>query len=162
SRADDVEKAEDYLFKAGDEAARSAAPSEALRYFREASRLYLQIHGAGGDPLKKALLERNIARALFHTGSLTESIAHFDRGLALLGEPPRAGRVGAGIGFAADVAGLLWWLYVPIRLRGPRAPTEADREAHAMRYQRALAQMTSDPKRYFVDSIGMFRRLSAL
>jgi class 3 adenylate cyclase/tetratricopeptide (TPR) repeat protein len=162
SRAEDLDKAEDYLFKAGELAARSAAPSEALRYFREAARLYLLIHGTKGDARKLAQLERNIALALFQTGNLTESIEHFDRGLGLLGDTVRTTGIAAALGFGLDAVRLLCWLYNPLRLRRPRAPTDLDRETHAMRYQRALAQMTSDPRRYFVDSIGMFRRLSAL
>ena len=53
SRGDEPAKAEEYLFKAGDEAARTAASSEALGFFREASRLYLQMHGDGGDPAEE-------------------------------------------------------------------------------------------------------------
>ena len=39
SRAEELDKAEDYLFKAGEEAARSAASSEALQYFRDIAEL---------------------------------------------------------------------------------------------------------------------------
>ena len=60
SRAEELEKAEEYLFKAGDEAARSAASSEALHHFREASRVYLLIHGDAGDP-KKRVLKHQVA-----------------------------------------------------------------------------------------------------
>src|SRR5262249_3522004 len=143
SRAEQLEKAEEYLFRAGDEAARAAASSEALRYFREASRLYFLIHGEGGDPRKKAILERNIALALFHTGNLIESVEHFDTALALIGEPSRTRGAAVVSGLVADLAALLWWLYVPVHLRRPRPPTETQREAHDLRYKRGLAQMTS-------------------
>ena len=86
SQAAELEKAEEYLFKAGDEAARSAASSEALHHFREASRLYLLIHGDAGDPKKRVLLEKSIAMALHNTGNLRESIEHFDRALSHLGD----------------------------------------------------------------------------
>jgi class 3 adenylate cyclase len=121
SRAEDLAKAEEYLFKAGDEAARAAAPSEALNYFREASRVYLMIHGAGGEPAKKALLERNIALALFQTGNLIESSAHFDRALAHLGERVPTSRAEILLRFGIDLAGLLAHLYLPLRVRRPRA-----------------------------------------
>jgi len=161
SRAEDLERAEEHLFKAGDQAVRSAAPSEALDYFREASRLYLLLHGEGGDPAKRALLERNIALALFQTGNLTESIEHFDGALTHLGE-----RVPAGAAltrrFAADLVALLARLYVPLPLGRPRPASEREREIMQIRYTRARAQTTSDPRRYFFDTIGSLRRLGRL
>jgi len=159
SRAEDVERAEDYLYKAGDEAARTAAPSEALNYFREASRLYLLIHGEAGDPRKKALLERNIAVALFQTGNLTESIEHFDQALEHLGEPiPKTDRARTRR-FVIDMAALLAGLYLPLPVGRRTAAREQDREVMQVRYTRARAQMTSDPKRYFFDTVGTLRRL---
>src|SRR5207247_1933585 len=86
SRAEHLEKAEHYLFQAGDEAARAAASAEALDYFREASRLYLLIHGEGGRP--------------------------------------------------------------------------NDRELFQVRYNRARAQVATDARRYFFDTVGSIRRLS--
>src|SRR4029077_17678344 len=86
SRAEDLPKAEEYLFRAGADAARAAASSEALAFFREASRIYFELNGEGGDAGKKALLEKSIALALLNTGELTESIDHFDRALDHLGE----------------------------------------------------------------------------
>ena len=62
SRCEDLEKAEDYLFKAGEEAVRSAASSEALGYFREAYRIFRAMHGEGGDPRRKFHLEKNLAQ----------------------------------------------------------------------------------------------------
>ena len=68
----DVERAEEYLFRAGDEAAKAAGSSEALHFFREASKLYFDLHGEGGDPEKKALLQKRIALALYYRGQLIE------------------------------------------------------------------------------------------
>ena len=85
-RADVLERAEEYTFKAGELAARTAASHEALRYFREAYRLYQVISGKKGDKAKRALLEKNIAQALFNTGNLRESIEHYDASLSLYGE----------------------------------------------------------------------------
>ena len=46
----DLEQAERYLFLAGDEAVGLAASSEALHFFQEASKLYLEMHGEGRRP----------------------------------------------------------------------------------------------------------------
>src|SRR5262249_9646302 len=107
SRAEDLEKAEDYLFRAGDEAVRSAASHEALEFFREASRVYLLLHGEGGDPTKKALLEKNIGIALLNQGNLTESVPHFEQALEYLGERVPRGRLGIVAHFVRDMAAVL-------------------------------------------------------
>ena len=159
-RAERLEKAEEYLFKAGDEAARSAASPEALGFFREASRLYLLIHGEGGDRRKKALLEKNIGMALLGNGSLAESIAHFDGALTYLGDRPAPGVLGKRGRFALDFGAFLWRLAVGAR--GRRAAGEDEHEALEIRENRARAQTTSDPEALFFDTVGTLRRLQRL
>src|SRR5262249_13228843 len=112
SRAEDPAKAEEYLFQAGAEAARAAASSEALVFFREASQIYFRLNGEGGDPRKKALLERNIALALLNTGELTESIDHFDRALEHLGEPVPRTQYAMGALFVRNIVPVLYQVYV--------------------------------------------------
>lgn len=160
SRAEDLEKAEEYLFKAGDEAARTAASHEALHYFREASRLYLLMHGDGGDARKKARLEKNIALALLNNGELAECVVHFDRSLQHLGERvPRRSLV-IQLRIARDLAAVLYRLYVRRGRRGTGAPSEAEREVFQIIFDRARALTTTDSRRLFLDSIGGVRRLS--
>jgi tetratricopeptide (TPR) repeat protein len=157
SRAEHLEKAEHHLFRAGDEAARTAASAEALDHFREASRLYLLIHGEGGDPARKALLEKNIGLALVNTGSLFESIDHFNRALGLLGEDVPQGGQAMWRRFAIDLAVLLARTALG-RHAGRGRP--ADREILDIRYNRARAQVATDARRYFFDTVGSIRRLS--
>jgi class 3 adenylate cyclase/tetratricopeptide (TPR) repeat protein len=161
SRAENLEKAEEYLFKAGDEAARSAASSEALAYFREAWRFYILIHGDGGDPNKKAMLEKNIGLALLNTGDLTECTRHFDRALAYLGERVPASRFGVRAAFLRNLLAVLFRLYVPVRTRRATGAA-AVREVLEVMYWRARAQTTTDPERFFFDSIASIRRLNQL
>ena len=66
----------EYLFRAGDEAARAAASNEALHFFQEASKLYVDLHGARGDPERRARLEKNLAIALLNRGRLIEAVDH--------------------------------------------------------------------------------------
>lgn len=161
SRAEILDKAEEYLFKAGDEAARSAASSEALTYFREASRVYLLIHGDGGDPKKKAALERNIGLALLHTGNLIACVKHFDRSLEYLGERVPKGRLETGLRLIADLAMVLIHLRFP-RIRSRPADRALARDVLDVMYDKARAQTTTDPQRFFFDSIGSIRRLDRL
>jgi predicted ATPase len=63
---EDEEKAEEYLVKAGEEALKSSASSEALHYYTEALKLYLKKYGDDADPGKVSMIESNIAIALFN------------------------------------------------------------------------------------------------
>ena len=81
SKADDLEKAEEWLIKAGEEALRSSASSEALYFYKEALQLYLEKHGAAADWEKVAQVEKNIAFALFNKAQYLESCEYGYRAL---------------------------------------------------------------------------------
>jgi len=162
SRAEDLEKAEEFLFKAGEEAARSAASTEALTFFREASQLYFRIHGDGGDPRKKALLEKNIALALLNTGGLTESIDHFDAGLAHLGIWVPQSKLTAGAYFAFNLLALLGQLYLRIGRHRRVRDWDAEREFCEICFNRGRAEITSDPTRLFFDTVAAFRHFNEI
>ncbi|HEV7735452.1 MAG TPA: adenylate/guanylate cyclase domain-containing protein [Candidatus Binatia bacterium] len=160
SRAKDRVKAEEYLFKAGDEAARSAASAEALDFFREASRLYMEIHGEKGDPARKALLEKNIGLALLNRGQLLECIHHFDSALLHLGDPLPSGRGSLYRRTARDLAVLLWRVW-RCGGRPPVGRTNAAKvESLQIRYNCNRAQTTSDTTRGFCDSVRTLRLLT--
>ncbi len=148
-RAEHLAKAEEYLFKAGEEAARAAASSEALSFFRDASRVYLQLHGGGGDPAKKALLERHIGLALMNTGELTEAMEHFDRSLTNLGDPPRSA-LAAGLRCAGELVSIFARAYLPGFRSGGRGDDRYRDHILAL-YPRIKAQSTSDPTRLVFD-----------
>ena len=65
-KGENYEKAEEYLIKAGEEALRSSASSEALNYYQEGLKLYLQANQDTADPEKLAMFEKNIAIALYN------------------------------------------------------------------------------------------------
>ena len=65
--AEDLPKAEDYSFRAGEEAARAGASREALQHFRDAARLDLELHGdAGRSAAPRAHREEHRPRADEH------------------------------------------------------------------------------------------------
>jgi class 3 adenylate cyclase/tetratricopeptide (TPR) repeat protein len=161
-RAEQLEQAEVYSFKAGEESARAGASSEALRYFREAARLYGQIHAEGGDPRRKGLLEKNVGLALLNTGELTESIGHFDRALTWFGERVPKSNLGLQGKGAADLVAVLFDLFVLRGRRRLRPGSDRDREFFEIMNARARASVTSDPKRIFFDNIGGVRRMNAI
>ncbi len=157
SKGREPERAEDYLFRAGEEAARVAASSEALRFFEQASQLYLQLHGDGGDPRKMATLERNVGFALFNRGRLLEALDHFDAALSHLGERAPRGDREMWLRFARSLVPVLAGLYLPIERR--RAASEVDREVIELLWKRGQAQTTASRTRIVFDNV---RALSVL
>jgi class 3 adenylate cyclase/tetratricopeptide (TPR) repeat protein len=160
-RADVLERAEEYTFKAGELAARTAASHEALRYFRETYRIYQIIYGKKGDKTKRALLEKNIAQALFNTGNLRESIEHYDASLSLYGEWLPKSTVTLWLKFGVDISGLLLWLFAGKHRAGSRDRLR-DLAVGEMLYQRALAENPTDPTRYVFDTIAACRYVQKL
>jgi len=79
SNGEDLDRAEEYMLKAGEEAMKSSASVEALQYYQEALKLYQNKPGETADLEKIALMNRNIALALFYKGRNIESVEYFDR-----------------------------------------------------------------------------------
>ena len=162
TKGGDVQHADEYLFRAGDEAARAAASNEALHFFQEASKLYSELHGKRGDPARRALLEKNLAIALLNRGRLIEAVDHFDVSTQLLGAPAPRGGLAMGAGFAADLALVMGRLYLLRRPTGRRAATPRERELVDVMFRRAMAQSTSAPTRFLVDSMALLERVTRL
>jgi tetratricopeptide (TPR) repeat protein len=77
-KAETVDKAEEYLISAGDEALSVSASNEALYYYQEALNLYLKQHKDAADPDKLASFERGIAIALYNKGQYANAMEYFD------------------------------------------------------------------------------------
>jgi tetratricopeptide (TPR) repeat protein len=85
TRAEHWEKAQEYLFKAGNQAGRMAADTEALEHFRQAEAAYLKAFGDRLSSLQRASLARNIGAALYGTGHYEQAHEQFRRALLQLG-----------------------------------------------------------------------------
>ena len=83
--AEDWEKAQEYLFKAGDQAGRMAADAEALEHYRRAEAAYTKVAARELTPLQRATLDRKLGQAFFGVGSYEQAVEHFTRALAHLG-----------------------------------------------------------------------------
>ena len=86
SKGEDYEKAEEYMIKAGEEALRSSASTEALNYYQQSLNLYIRNQEEQVDPEKLGMFEKNIAIAYHNKGLYTQGIKHFDKALEYLGE----------------------------------------------------------------------------
>ncbi len=83
--AEDWERAQTYLFKAGDQAGRMAADAEALEHFRQAEMAYLKVYGHRLAPLPRAALARKVGAALYGTGQYEPAHEQMRLALAHLG-----------------------------------------------------------------------------
>jgi len=94
STAEQWEKAQEYLFKAGDQAGRMAADAEALTLYRQAMEAYTRVRGDDWDLLERARLERKIGEALFRLGDFDQAHTYLEKTITLLGEDLPSSRWG--------------------------------------------------------------------
>jgi len=151
SRAEVWEKAQEYLFKAGEEASRSAASNEALYYYQEAFSIYRALQGDNVDPGTVAMFEKNIGLALFNRGYYGEAVEHFDKALNYFrGALPRNAVATAFRFFSSFMKFLLALHFSHFWFK--EFPTQRDAEAVDLFYKKAEALVVLDPKRFFVES----------
>jgi class 3 adenylate cyclase/tetratricopeptide (TPR) repeat protein len=160
SRAEDLEKAEKYMVKAGEEALRSSASSEALNFFQEALRLYLRNCGDEADPDRIALFEKNIALAFFNKGQYAKAIGFFDSVLEHMGPSSSKNRIAVFFRLLFDLFHLIKSLYLPKWTSPARKPDERENEIFDLGYRRAIALVFMDSDRCFVELLSEIRRLS--
>ena len=160
SRAEDREKTEEFLIKAGEEALRSAASDEALHYYEEALHMYLKKSGPDADPEKVAMLEKNIALALYNRGQHQEAIKYFDKVLDYYwGKLPK-GAVFVMIKLSSAFLHCFIALYLPF-LKFKKTPTERDIEIVDLFFKKINSIVLTDAKRYFIEYFYLFRFISS-
>jgi class 3 adenylate cyclase/tetratricopeptide (TPR) repeat protein len=159
NRGDNLAKAEEYLIKAGEEALKAAASSEAISYYQNALELYLQKQAKESDSEKVAYLRKNIAVAHFNKGHMFEAVEYFDLVLDFYGEKRSRHRVIQALNLISNLTSVCFNLYSPIRTR-KRIPSKHHTEMVNLIYRRAQAFATTDANRFFIDSIGLLRLLN--
>ncbi|MFH1116423.1 MAG: AAA family ATPase [Pseudomonadota bacterium] len=151
-KAESLEKAEEYLIKAGEEALRSAASNEALNYYRDALDIYRRQTGANADPEKVAMLEKNIALAFFNRGLYAEAVEHFDKALTYYwGELPKKA-LAKKIRLVSSLINILLAVYFP-SFRFRELPTQKDTEAVDLFLKKIQALVIIDHKRYLMEHV---------
>ena len=152
SLAESKDKAEEYLIRAGEEALKAAASSEAIHYYQEALKICRSRTGEAWDPERLAELEWNLARAFMNRGRMVEAVAHFDRVLAIWGERrPKSKAVGS-LTFLINLVKMLSGLYLQIRTPR-RIPSKRLTHIFEATYQRGTALVSVDTWRMVTDSI---------
>lgn len=159
SRGEYLEKAEAYLIKAGEEALKASASSEALHYYREALGLYVRKCGELVDPENVVMYEKNIALALYHKGQYEDALEYFDKALTTCwGRLPVSGAAVAGK-FVSAFLHFVLALYLPV-VKFRKTPTEADKRTVDLFYKKCEILALLDPKRFFVESFYFLKTVS--
>jgi len=159
SQAEDSDKAEEYLIKAGEESLKASASSEALHYYRQALDLYVGKYGDKADPEKVAMLEKNIAFALFNRGLYPESFEYFDKVLSYYGVTIPRNIVSTAIKLCASFFALFIGIYFPL-FKWNRNPTPIDKEIISIFHKKATALGVIDPEQMFIQSFYMAQMIS--
>jgi class 3 adenylate cyclase/tetratricopeptide (TPR) repeat protein len=158
SRGESLEKAEEYLIKAGEEALQSSASNEALQYYQEALGIYQKLQGNRVDPEKVAMLEKNIGLALFNRGQYAEAVERFDKVLNYYwGELPK-NALSTALRFLSSFTTFLLALYFP-SFWFKKIPTEQDAEVVDLFHKKTDALVVINPKRIFIESFFFFDKM---
>lgn len=85
SNAENLEKAEEYMLKAGEEALNSSASGEAIQYFSDALEIYRKIHGKNADPDRILMMNKKLALACLYWGNQRNAVHYLDEVLRYYG-----------------------------------------------------------------------------
>jgi hypothetical protein len=155
SKGEDFAKAEEYMIKSGEEALRSSASREALNYYKEALRLYKNTYGDKADPEKIALIEKNIAIALYNKGD-EDALKYFDSVLSRWGINSPQNKHLVLIKLAMDLLTVIPRLYMPSK-KIKRIPTHRENEIFDLRFKKAKLLSLINPKRQLTEVIGLIK-----
>ena len=159
SKAESLDKAEEYLIKAGEEALKSSASNEALNYYQEALDLYLKKYGETADPEKVAMFERNIALALFNRGQYEKAVEYFDKTLNhYWGELPK-NPFTKTIRFLPTFFHFLITLYLPF-LKFRKTPAQRDTQIIDLFYKKCKGLAIINPIRFLLEFLYLNRKVT--
>ncbi len=151
ARAEEWEKAQAYLFKAGDRAGMIAADAEALAHYRQAVAAYERAFGERWDPLARAILERKVGDALFRRGEFEDALASFQRALVYLRHPAPHGRRAVGRAILSQLLVQLGHLALPWLFLQRREPDAVARERARLYEGMGFIDFFVDRKRLLLD-----------
>ncbi|MGA2940193.1 MAG: AAA family ATPase [Syntrophobacteraceae bacterium] len=157
SKAEDAEKAEEWMVKAGEEALRTSASSEALHYYKEALRLYLDKCGDMANPEKVAEFEKNIAIAYYNKGHWGNAANYFDRVFSRGGIRRPKSRVAVMAQLAYDLLAISLRLYLPSIKRKNIADKRVS-EFFDLSLKKDFCLHFTAPKRCLTESINDLRK----
>jgi len=156
SKAENTDKTEEYLLKAGEEALRTSASNEALHFHKEALALYLEKRGDAADTGMIVMHEKNIALALYNKGQLAESIEHFDNSLNHYWGKIPGNSITAIPKITSAILHFFITLYLPV-FKFRKTPTQRDTEFIDLYQKKCKALAILDPMRFFFEFLHMYK-----
>jgi class 3 adenylate cyclase/tetratricopeptide (TPR) repeat protein len=156
AKAEDWNKAQDYLLKAGDQAGRIAADAEALSHYEQALETYARVFGDRWNPVERASLERKMGEALFRRGEHEKAMEYFRHAVAQLGRPFPEGARAVRLAIVKEIAvqighRLMPGLFVK-KGQGPAGPL-AQEEAHLYETISWITAMGGDPEMFLLNGL---------
>jgi class 3 adenylate cyclase/tetratricopeptide (TPR) repeat protein len=158
SQGENLDKAEEYMIKAGEEAMGSSASREALHYYQEALSLYLKKFGDTADPEKLAMLEKNIANALFNKGEFEDALDYFDSALRRWGIKLPRNKILMLTKLLFDLLVVTLKLYFPSK-KSRQVPTQKERDIFNLSRKKCMALAILNPMRMVAEVIGDIKRI---
>jgi serine/threonine protein kinase/tetratricopeptide (TPR) repeat protein len=149
-RAEELEKAEEYMIKAGEEALKSSASNEALHYYTQALDIYLKKAGERPERRKVAMLEKNIALALFNKGRFEEADVYFERVLTFYGQKFPKTPLGMATKSLLGLASFLLRLNFRV-LQQRKHPSPEVSDFVNLFFKKDTGLVVADPKRMVVE-----------
>ncbi|HSP87461.1 MAG TPA: hypothetical protein VLN45_04970, partial [Ignavibacteriaceae bacterium] len=156
SLANDKDKAEEYLIKAGERTLKTAASYEALNYFQEALKLYLQKYGKAADKEKVFMLEKNIGFSFYNRGYFKEAVEHFNKALEAENIKVKRNNFNETLRFVNNFIVLLKHLYTKGSEKNP--PTEKDYLLFEISFKLVTAYANYDGKKMFFELLDLSRK----
>ena len=153
----DNQKAEEYMMKAGEEALKASASSEALNYYQNALELYTNNVKQSADPLKLAELQENIATAFLNKGIFKEAISYFDKAMVNRGEKLSSMNAFEFFRFGANLISILGSLYLPA-IKAKRIPTDKESTFFNKALKKGLVLSATDIQRLFFENIALLKK----
>ena len=150
AKAETWEKAQEFLFKAGDKAGGMAADAEALAHYQQAIDAYSRAFGDRWDPVDRAAVERKIGEALSRRGDHVQAIDYLQRALGHLSRPlptsPWGTRRAILRELLSQVGRRLW----PIGKSRDVPPSRAVEEEYGVYYTMGWIEVFADPERFLL------------
>jgi class 3 adenylate cyclase len=156
SKAEELKKAEEYMGKAGEEALHSSASSEALNYFQEALRLYVDQYGDDADQKKVTSFKENLAMANFSRGQFSEALVYFDEIFSNKGYRLPQSELASAIRLIYDLLAITTRFYFPILLK-TRVPDRQKMEDCELLWKRMQCVSQISTRRMIVEGTSWIR-----
>lgn len=156
-KGEDLEKAEEYMTRAGEQALRSSASSEALHYFQEALRLYIAKSGEKIDDEKIGILEKYIALSFYAKGHYGIAVHYFDRVLQRWGVRSIRNKTHATVRLMGDLSIVVARAFL-CREEGKHARSARELEVGDLKTRLVRSLAFVAPGRFFPECVALARR----